>query len=121
MITFIEFLPYLKTVGYILIYLYVFWTCFLACAALYAQWKVLPTFVKVLAAPIALVGGILDVFWNYTFGSLIFGQLPPSGCYTFTERLSAYLHISGESKRKAIANVICIYLLNPFQVGGHCK
>jgi hypothetical protein len=118
MITFIELLPYIKAFSFILLYLYVFWTCFLACAALYGQWKTLPIPVKILAAPIALAGIVIDVVWEFTGACIMFMDLPPPNCITFTQRLSYYLKESGW--RNKVANMICTYLLNPFQVGSHC-
>ena len=101
------------------VYFYVFWTMFLACAALYAQWHVLPVAVKMLAAPIALVAGLFDVVSEFTLATIFFGQLPMKGCYTVTERLSFYMY-HDMGWRGKLSKAVCTYLLNPFQAGGHC-
>ncbi len=103
------------------ILIYIFWWGFLGCAALYGQWhtSALPIWVKYLAAPGAVFFLVFDVLFNYTIGTVLFLNLPPDGCYTLTRRLTSYL--SGSGYRMRVAHVVCAFLLNPFQVGGHCK
>lgn len=101
---------------------YVFWLLFVMCAGLYFAWPRLSLPVKVLASPPALFSGVFDVVSNYTVAVLLFLQWPPSGCYTFTRRLSHYLYAdSVPIWRKIIAGIFCNDFLNPFQQGGHCR
>lgn len=73
----------------------VFFLLFLVFAAYQGAVKagrIVPKFSKGVIAPVLLFGAILDVFWNYTVGSLLFLQFPKideSGfpSYTFTHRL----------------------------------
>lgn len=104
----------------IAILIYAFWWGFLGASALYSQWHTgtLTLWVKALATPGGLVFSLVDVVLNYTLCTVFFMELPPSGCYTLTKRLTAYLSESGG--RSKVAYYICHYILNPFQIGGHC-
>ena len=103
-----------------ILYLYAFWMLFLAFTALYTAWRNLPLAVKVIAAPVVLLGLIVDVVTNYTIASVGFMEFPAEGDYTLTKRLSTYLK-NPASWEYSVANVLCTYFLNPFQVNGHCK
>jgi len=106
----------------VLLITYIFWWFYLGCAALYLQWhtKALAMWVKILATPGGLLFLFADVIYlNAILGTILFLQWPPNGCYTLTERLTSYLHTIGW--RSKVAHVICQYLLNPFEIGGHCK
>lgn len=105
--------------AYLLVYLYVFWLLFLAGAALYASWKRMAVPVRILASPIVATLLVVDVLFNYTAATILFFEMPPKKCHTLTQRLSVYLLDNGW--RSKVAHVICVYLLNPFQIGGHCK
>ena len=62
----------------------------------------------------------LDVFYNYTVGTVIFGfQLPPPYSWTLTQRLTYYLRNEPNTWRGKFAYYICAYLIEPHHPG-HC-
>lgn len=102
-------------------WLFIFWLGFIFCAGVYFAWPRLRLELKIVLSIPAAAWGIFDVFSNYTVAVLFFFDLPPDGCYTFTKRISWYKNGYPNSLRGKISFVICIYVLNPFQAGGHCK
>ncbi|HEX8988709.1 MAG TPA: hypothetical protein VF816_12190 [Rhodocyclaceae bacterium] len=99
-----------------LLYSYVVWVLFLAVMALYAAWPRLPKVTRVLAVPAVAVAVILDVGLNIV-ATIPFLDLPHE--WTFSQRMGRYKH--EQSWRTPIACWICANLLDPFQVGGHCR
>ena len=99
------------------LYAYLLWLLFLTVMALRWKWNSLPLSVKLLAAPAVLFAVVLDVLFNITIGSVMFLDLPSQ--WTFSQRVGQYkMRIDW---RKPIACWICANLLDPFDVGGHCK
>jgi hypothetical protein len=107
--------------AYILIYSYVLWLMFLAVMALKAKWSSLPITVRILAAPSVLIAVMLDIAFNWTIGAALFLRLPDYSRheYTFSQRVGNYKR--RVDWRAPIAVWICANLLDPFDVGGHCK
>ncbi len=97
--------------------LYLFWLLFLSCMALKWRWQVLSKPVKAASLPAVVVVGIVDIVFNLTLGSLIFWDRPRQ--WTFSQRVSRYKGLS--DWRAPVARWICSNLLDPFEVGGHCK
>lgn len=98
-------------------YTYIFWLLFIVVMAGKAAWPQLPIVARVLLAPAALVGYLMDVFFNLVIATILFLDLPRE--WTFTERLDRYKQEGGW--RGDVAKWICSNLLDPFQVGGHCR
>ena len=95
---------------------YVLWVMFLAVMALANAWRDLTMFVKVLALPAVVVAILLDIAFNLA-ATVIFFDLPREA--TFSQRMSRYKQGSGWRCR--VACWVCGNLLDPFQVGGHCR
>lgn len=102
-----------------LFYAYILWLLFLAVMALKAKWAVLPTGVRILAAPAVLVALLMDVIFNRTIACLLFLRLPSKGEWTFSQRVGNYKRRI--DWRAPLADWICSNLLDPFEAGGHCK
>lgn len=110
-----------------LLYMYAFWVLFLACAAIYAGWRMAPLWVRIALAPVGLVAGAVDVFFEFTFANVLFLTLwPPRNeagriCYTLTQRVSFYKNTMPNTWRGRVGRVVCRQMLDPFQTGGHCS
>jgi len=100
----------------IALYSYIMWVLFLAVMSLYAAWSKLPIVTKALAVPAALIAVAMDIGLNLV-ATIPFLDLPHE--LTFSQRMGRYKH--NPSWRTPIACWICANLLDPFQVGGHCK
>ena len=95
---------------------YLLWLLFVLTMRLRQLWKTLPMPAKILGAPPALAGFILDVLLNYTLCTLFFLRRP-KGQTTITKRLHAYKSEGG--KLGQFAGWLCKNLLNPFDPE-HC-
>jgi len=63
----------------------------------------------------------IDVFYNYTFGTLFFWQLPDWKHKTLSERLRKILaEEPEESKRWKLAYWVCRYFISPWDFN-HCR
>jgi len=93
----------------------ILWALFLAYTALLAQWRTLPLTTRILGAIIVLVAFVVDVAFNWTIG-LLLGVTPDLTLSQKCGRLKR-----GEDWRAPVACWICRTLLDPFQVGGHCR
>ena len=73
----------------------------------------------VLGYPLLIVGFILDVLFNWVFGTVMFLELPKNG--VFTSHLNR--HYKKYTWRGKMATWICENLLNTFDPSphGHCK
>ena len=100
-----------------IVWSYTLWFSFLAVMALRMTWTRLPLTVKVIAAPGVVAMVLLDVLFNIAVASFIF--LDPPRQWFFTQRISQYK--TYPTWRTPIATWICANLLDPFQIGGHCK
>lgn len=98
---------------------YLLWLLFLAVMALHWRWYELPRVVRVLAIPAVLVAVTLDIIFNFTFACVLFLKLPAKGEWTFSQRIGRYKQ--RVDWREPIAHWICGNLLDPFEIGGHCK
>lgn len=98
------------------LYAYVLWVLFLAVMALYAAWRTLPIVTKVLAVPAVGIAVVMDIGLNIV-ATVPFVDLPHE--LTFSQRMGRYKN--APSWRTPIARWICANLLDPFQVGGHCR
>lgn len=65
--------------------------------------------------PVAVVALLMDVLFNFTWGTLYFRELPKE--LLFTTRCQR--HMKGKGIQLMRAERVCIYLLNPFDEG-HC-
>ncbi len=95
---------------------YVLWVMFLAVMALQHAWPRLPGPVRALAVPAVLVAIALDVAFNL-LASIPFADLPREA--TFSQRMGRYK--AGSGWRCRVAQWICRNLLDPFDIGGHCR
>lgn len=103
---------------YILAYCYAFYLLFVVTMAAKVVWKTLPLAAKILLAPPALLAVLADVVFNVIIATFIFADLPEE--YMFTQRLSRYK--AGDSGwRTHVAKWLCANLLDPFELGGHCR
>lgn len=62
---------------------------------------------------------VVDVIYNFTYGSLLFMDWPPKGKTTLTARLKHYLRTEPASWRGELSYVMCRYLIEPWDMG-HC-
>lgn len=97
-------------------YAYLLWVLFLAAMALKHAWPALSMLVRVLAAPAVLFALALDVGFNLA-ATIPFVDLPHEA--TFSQRVSRYKR--GSDWRAPVARWICANLLDPFEIGGHCR
>ena len=114
----------LKIAGFYLALMYATWIAFLSIMALKSardNGKLTKTS-EVLAAPILLVGWLLDFSFNVV-SSIPFLDLPQE--WLLTIRCDRYLSIPNptglDAYRQKFARWLCQNLLDPFQSGGHCR
>lgn len=100
----------------ILLYAYALWAMFLAVMALRWAWYRLTAPVKVLAFPLVLIAFAADLIFNL-FATVPFFDLPREA--TFSQRMGRYKY--GDGWRAVVARWVCANLLDPFQIGGHCR
>lgn len=100
----------------------ILWALFLMYCALIASRKsgklaATPWYVRWMSWVLLGVMGAFDVFFNVTFGSLMFLEAPSIHRLTFTQRCES--HLGDTDFRGEIARWVCYGWLNPFQAG-HC-
>ena len=95
---------------------YLLWLLFLAVMALQHAWPSLPVLVRALAVPAVVVAIVLDVAFNLA-ASIPFADLPRE--WTLSQRMGRYK--AGSGWRCRIARWVCANLLDPFDIGGHCR
>jgi len=100
----------------VLLLAYLLWVAFLAAMSLRLAWYRLTLLVKVLAVPLVLVAFALDLVFNLV-ATVLFLDLPHEA--TFSQRMGRYK--GAATWRTPIARWICATLLDPFQIGGHCR
>lgn len=94
------------------------WGAYLGVMALMRAHPTMSIETKIFAYPFAFVGGLADVLFNATIGSVLFLELPTE--WVFTHRVSRWNE--HESWRGSLARWICAHLLDPFDPKGrHCK
>ena len=71
---------------------------------------------KIFGYPTVAVMLLADVVFNVTVGSLLF--LEPPTQLLFTSRCQKHMH--RKDFRGRLARSFCKYLLDPFEIGGHC-
>lgn len=98
--------------------LYVTWIFFLAVMSVKAAKDVgnLPKVTLVLAYPMYITALLLDFTLNMA-STFVFLERPHD--LLLTHRCDRHL-IESDGWRWSLARAICRYLLDPFQVGGHC-
>ena len=104
-------------------YAYLLWALFIAVMALRWAWYRLTLPVKVLAAPLVLVAFTADLVFNL-MATVPFIDLPREA--TFSQRMGRYKATViggkiGQGWRAAVARWVCSTLLDPFEIGGHCR
>lgn len=102
---------------------YLLWVLFLAVMALQHAWSRLPSLVRALAVPAVVVAIALDVAFNL-LASIPFADLPRE--WTLSQRMGRYkLSYTngrlGAVWRAKVAQWVCANLLDPFEIGGHCR
>lgn len=102
-----------------LLYLYLFWGLFIICMACKHAWDTLPTVTKVLVSPFALGGIVIDVLSNCTVAMPVFWEWKIQEKTVSTR--CGRLKYSGTAYQQAVAKWICGNLLDPFEIGGHCR
>jgi hypothetical protein len=65
-------------------------------------------------------GYVLDVLVNLVVMTIVLRELPRWGEWTVTKRVSRHCH-HGEGWRHVIGKFLCGHMLDPFQIGGHCR
>lgn len=103
---------------YTIAYTYAFYLLFVVVMAAKPVWKTLPIAAKCLLAPAALVAVLMDMIFNVFIATFIFMDLPEE--YMFTKRLSRY-KATDAGWRTVVAKWLCLNLLDPLEVGGHCR
>ena len=100
----------------ILLFLYTLYILFIACMATKAVWDELALGVKIILAPMGILAWLMDFSLNMA-ATFIFFNLPKE--LMFTRRMGRYIKTKDRFREKP-ARFICKYLLDPFEVGGHC-
>ncbi len=108
--------------------IYATWVFFLACIAVYNAWreKKVSKPVVVFALPMLVIMVVLDFLLNIV-ATVPFVELPwrtmQDGRRAWLLTLRCDYHISGGGKpwQQSLARFICQKLLDPFEIGGHCK
>ena len=95
---------------------YILWLLFIVVMALSHIWHDLPMTTRLLAVPAVLLAITLDVLLNLA-ATVFFLDLPKEE--TFSQRMSRYKREDG--RRAGIARWVCSNLLDPFEIGGHCR
>lgn len=70
--------------------------------------------------PIFILALFMDVLFNLIIGTLYYRELPKifDKEWLFTARCQR--HMKGRGIQLARAQKVCTYLLDPFDIGGHC-
>lgn len=102
-------------------YTYAFLIAYYAVCGLYVGWRRFPIWLKAVVAPFLVVAVLADVAFNVTLACLLFLDLPPRKCFTFTQRISFYKNEAPDTWRGKLGRFICSNMLDPAQVGGHCR
>ena len=95
---------------------YVLWVLFLCVMALKHAWPLLTPFTRAAAIPAVLVAILLDIAFN-GLATVLFLDWPAE--WTFSQRMGRYKGETGW--RAAVARWVCSTLLDPFEIGGHCR
>lgn len=106
---------------YILAYAYAFLITYYAVCGLYVGWKRFPLWLRIAMALFLIAAVLMDVAFNVTIGCVLFLDLPPFKCFTFTQRISFYKNEAPDTWRGKFGRFICTNLLDPAQIGGHCR
>lgn len=93
----------------------VVWAIYLAYASLKIHWHSLPGEVRIVGGMIVLIGWVLDILLNWTFGL----ALGITKHLTLSQKCSVIG--KGTGVRAKIARYICRTWLDPFEQGGHCR
>ena len=107
----------------LMLWLWAFWLLFILIMGFYREHLAgrLEGLAKILAAPIVVVGWLVDLISNWTIGTLLFLEPPRSPLEMVTQRLSRYM-AGPPCRDKRIAEYVCTQLLDLFDpTGGHCK
>lgn len=107
---------------------YLTWIFYLATIAVYNAWraKAVSKPVVILAVPILAVMVVLDFLLNIV-STVVFVELPwkkmqdGKRAWLLTQRCDYHISGGGTAAQQLIAETICKKLLNPFEIGGHCK
>lgn len=75
---------------YALLWMYLLLLGFLIYSASKHAWSRLKVGIKILLAPVLVVFGMIDVFFNIVIGSVLFLELPYT--MTFSQRCSSHLY-----------------------------
>lgn len=100
---------------------YVLWVLFVAVMAFKAAWNRLSPLVKAFALPVAVIAILLDIIFNALM-SIPLLELPQE--WTFSQRMGRYMSWSAERPKVwkvRLARWVCYNVLDPFEVGGHCR
>lgn len=112
----------LEMLGWVLLYLYVFWLCYVLVMSFYRAHLLgkLTGVTKWVAAPVVGVGVLLDVAAQYTLASMVFIEPPHRSEHLVTQRLQRHIN-SGAGWRFRVATWVCTHLLDVFDPSGkHC-
>jgi hypothetical protein len=107
---------------WILVALYAFWNLYVYSMGIYRAFlqKRLKGLSLVMSAPILALMFAIDVLMQFTLAWLVFWDRPAKGEWFVTGRLRRYIK-QGEGWRYRLADVMCKYLLDPFDpTGAHC-
>lgn len=95
------------------------WLFYLAIMNMQGKYKTMGKTAKAIGYKIAFVGILIDVFFNFVYGTVIF--LDPPRELLFTARLKRYKYGEYASWRKKLAAFICEEFLDPYDPSGcHC-
>lgn len=104
----------------IVLFLWLFWATYVLVMGLYRAHlaNTLTGFTKLMAAPIVVIGYLMDVFSNIFLATIVFLELPRE--ILVTTRLKRHIS-SSKGWRYDLAKTICDDLLDPFDPSGnHC-
>ncbi len=111
----------LTVVELLVMFLWGFFSLYVLIMGFYRAYlnKQLTIYTKILAAPWVILGGVVDVFANWTLATLFFLQFPKE--WLVTQRLTRYKLTCPTTWRGKIAIWMCTNLLDYFDPHGvHC-
>lgn len=98
--------------------LYALWLLFILSMSFKRAWPYMHPVAKVLAAPVLIVGAVVDAMVN-VLASLVFFDPPRE--LTLSHRLKRYNTDFADDWRAAIADWVCTHMLDQFDPDGdHC-
>ena len=103
---------------YVIGYALVFYLFYVVGITTLGAWPTLPWPARILLGWTVLVAVLMDIPFNVFVATILFYDWPQEAM--FTQRLERYKRLA-DCRARRVAVWICQNLLDPFQLGGHCR